>query len=87
MLLSQRRASLREEPKWLMPETPLEIGSEMAKLVLEMRDNGGEAGAKKRRLEMLAEHFLGITGTKQQSDSLGGIEIGSRRLTGVNLTM
>ena len=60
MLLSQRRASLREEPKWLMPETPLEIGSEMAKLVLEMRDNGGEAGAKKRRLEMLAEHFLDV---------------------------
>ena len=70
MLLAQRNASLRSEPDSTIPETPIEIGSEMAKLILEMRDNVRNAGVKKRRLELLAEHLLRIAGREQESDSI-----------------
>jgi hypothetical protein len=70
MLLAQPHASLRSEPKWLMPDTPMEIAAEMARLVLEMRDKGVSAGVQKRRLELLAEHFLRITAPVPQSDSV-----------------
>jgi hypothetical protein len=39
----------------------MEIGFEMAQIVLEMRE-GAKAGSNWRRLELLAEHFLKITG-------------------------
>jgi hypothetical protein len=35
LLLAQRSASLRSEPEWSTPETPMEIATEMARLVLE----------------------------------------------------
>jgi hypothetical protein len=82
LLLAQRHASLRSEPRLPTPDTTMEIASEMAHLVLEMRDNGRNAGVKKQRLELLAEHFLRIVG--QGVDS---IEIGNRRLDAVTLTM
>jgi site-specific DNA-adenine methylase len=45
-----------------IPDSPMEIASEMARLVLNMRDSSRNAGSNKRRLEFLAEHFLRITG-------------------------
>jgi hypothetical protein len=86
MLLAQRHASLRSEPEWSIPHTPMEIATEVAKLVLEMRDNSRDAGAKKQRLELLAEHFLRITENRSQSDSIDSIEIGNRTPR-VTLTM
>src|SRR5439155_23744626 len=38
MLLAQRHASLRYESDSTIPDTPMEIGNEMARLVLEIRD-------------------------------------------------
>jgi hypothetical protein len=86
MLLAQRHASLRSEPEWSIPETPMGIAAEMARLVLEMRDNSRNAGEKKQRLELLAERFLQFAGQEQQSDSIDGAEIGNRT-SGVTLTM
>jgi hypothetical protein len=45
-----------------IPGSPMEIASEMARLVLEMRDHRQNTGSNKQRLELLAEHFLKITG-------------------------
>ena len=41
----------------------MDIAAEMARLVLEMRDNSRNVGVKKQRLELLAEHFVRITET------------------------
>ena len=65
----------------------MEIANEMARLVLEIRDNSRNAGVKKHTLELLAEHFLRITTTASQSDSIDSIEIGNRTPGGANLTM
>ena len=62
------------------------IATEMARIVLEMRDTKQNAGIKKQRLELLAEHFLRVTQNGSQSDSIDGIEIGNRT-PGVTLTM
>ncbi|MGA8622803.1 MAG: hypothetical protein WB660_30305 [Candidatus Sulfotelmatobacter sp.] len=70
MLLAQRLASLRSEPEWSIPDTPIEIATEMSRLVLEMRDNVRNAGVKKQRLELLAEHFLRITEQEKKSDCM-----------------
>jgi hypothetical protein len=51
----------------------MEIATEMSRLVLEMRDTSRNAGVKKQRLELLAEHFLRITGQERESDSMLGI--------------
>jgi hypothetical protein len=64
----------------------MEIASEMARLVLEMRDNGLNAGVRKQRLELLADNFLRITENRSQPDSIDGIEI-RNRTPGVTLTM
>jgi hypothetical protein len=64
----------------------VEIATEMAKLVLEMRENIRNVGVKKQRLELLAEHFLRITENRDQSDSIDSIEIGNRT-PGITLTM
>ena len=73
MLLAQRHAVLRSEPKSSTPDTPMGIAAEMARLVLEMRDNSRNEKQTKRRLELLAEHFLRITGQVTQSDSVPGV--------------
>lgn len=49
---------MRWEPESEIPQTPLGIAAEMAKLVLEMRDTDRNAGAKKQKLELLAEPCL-----------------------------
>jgi len=68
MLLAQPRASLRSVTE-LVLDSPMEIALEMARLVLEMRDNGRKAGVNKQRLEMLAQRFLEISGEDTPSDS------------------
>jgi hypothetical protein len=52
-----------------------------------MRNNEQNAGAKEQRLELLAEHFLRMTGQKRQSESNDGIEIGNDAQTAVTVTM
>jgi hypothetical protein len=42
--------------------------------LLEMRDNGRNAGVKKRRLELLAESFLRIIGQERESDSAAQLD-------------
>jgi hypothetical protein len=85
MLLAQPHAGLRSEPNSTIPDTPLEIASEMARIVLEMKN--GRNARLKQRLEMLAEHFLRMTGQGQdgESDSIDGIEIGNRRSGGISV--
>jgi hypothetical protein len=51
----------------------MELATEMARLVLEMRDRSKNAKVKKKRLEPLTEHFLRITGQVAQSDSLSRV--------------
>ena len=51
-----------------------------------MGDTVRNEGAKKQRLEPLAEHFLQITENGSQSDPIDSIESGNRTL-GVTLTM
>ena len=58
--LAQRRAELRQEPELLIRNAPMEIAAEMARLVVEMRDQ--RTGSDWERLKILAEHFLRITG-------------------------
>ena len=71
MLLAQRRASLRQEPERSIPDTPMEIAGEIARLVLEKRDGGhNNVKVKGKRLELLAERFLRIT---EQADSILGV--------------
>jgi hypothetical protein len=45
-----------------------------------------DAGVKKRRLELLAEHFLRLTGQNRESGSIDSVEIHYRRPSSVNLT-
>ncbi len=64
----------------------MEIATEMAKLVLEMRDGVPNAGEKRQRHELLAEHFLRIAGQDDESDSAASLQNASRT-PGVTLTM
>jgi hypothetical protein len=68
LLLAQRSASLRSEPDSTIPDTPIEIATGMAQLVLEMK-NGRDARLR-QRLELLAEHFLHVTGQSGESGSI-----------------
>jgi hypothetical protein len=86
MLLAQPRASLRSEPDSTIPGTPMEIASEMARLVLEMRDGSQNTKVNRQRLELLAQRFLEITGRASESDS-AGIGIANRTPGRVTLTM
>jgi hypothetical protein len=52
----------------------MEIATEMARLVLQMRDSTRNAGVKKRRLELLAERFLEITGHERDCDSTAQLD-------------
>ena len=87
LLLAQRHARLRSEPEWSIPDSPIGIAAEMARLVLEMRDNGRNAGVRKQRLELLAEGFLRITGHKRESDCMSRFESANRTAAGVTVTM
>jgi hypothetical protein len=53
------------------------IATEMARLVLEMRDASQNEKQMKQRLELLAEHFLRITG----QDTRGGQPMKDRGCT------
>jgi hypothetical protein len=52
----------------------------MSRLVLERRDDSRNAGVKKQRLEVLADHFLRTTGQERESDSIAhiGKAVGAR---------
>lgn len=65
----------------------MEIASEMARLVLEMRDDGRNEKQKKQKLELLAQHFLRIAGLERQSDSIARVEITTRTPGKVTFTM
>jgi site-specific DNA-adenine methylase len=83
LLLAQPHASLRSEPEWSIPDTPMEIATEMSQLVLEMRDTNSNEKQRKQRLELLAEHFLRITG--QDREGIDEITHSDRRSpAGVN---
>jgi hypothetical protein len=71
MLLAQPHAGLRSEPEWSIPNTPMEVATEMSKLVLEMKDTSRNGKQEKQRLELLAEHFLRITGQERNPESVG----------------
>jgi site-specific DNA-adenine methylase len=58
--LAEARRRLRDRVDMTGPETPIEIASEMARLVLEMRHTHQNSGLR-RRLERLAETFLDLT--------------------------
>jgi hypothetical protein len=49
---------LRYEPESLLSGTPMEIASQMAQLIFQMRENSQTLD----RLERLAQQFLAITG-------------------------
>lgn len=59
----------------------------MSRLVLEMRDSSQNANLKKKRLELLAQHFLRITGQSKESGSIAPIQNANRTAGGVTLTM
>ena len=44
----------------------MKTATEMSRLVLEMRDNSQNGLQNKRKLELLAEHFLRITGQDRE---------------------
>jgi hypothetical protein len=52
-----------------------------------MRDTSRNGKQTKQRLELLAEHFLRITGQIRESDSIDSIDIANRTPGGVSLTM
>ncbi len=64
--LIEARAGLRQESEWSIPNAPIEIATEMSRLVLESRDINAKPDIRKR-IEVLAEHFLKVTG--QEPDS------------------
>jgi len=67
----------RYQPTRIGACDPLEIASEMARLVLEMGDGGTKSGSNWERLKILAEHFLRIAGhsrvARGKSDSFANI--------------
>jgi site-specific DNA-adenine methylase len=69
--LAQARLAkrLRSEPEWSIPETPMEIATEMSRLVLDMRSNRHNTPANKKKLERLAVRFLKVAEQEQNSVS------------------
>jgi hypothetical protein len=86
LLMAQRRASLRSEPISSTPDTPMEIATEMSRLVLEMRE-GDKGGKLKKRIEFLAERFLRVTGQSKEAGSIAPIQNANRVPHRVTLTM
>ena len=85
--LAQPDAALRSEPDWSIPDTPTEIASEMARLVLDLRDTNANEKPRKQRPELLAEHFLHITGQETESDSVVSLGKSSSEPSYTNLRM
>jgi len=73
LLLAQRNAGLRSEPELSIPDTPIEIATEMSRLVLAMRERGQNPRLK-QRLEILAQHFLRITGQERNPKGVGQLQ-------------
>ena len=62
--LTEARGRFRDRPDLtVVPDTPMEIASDMARIILEMRHAHQNTGLK-QRLELLAEHFLHLTDCK-----------------------
>ena len=66
--LAEARRRLLDRPKLTVPDTPMEIATEMAHLVLKMRETGQNTRLR-QRLELLAESFLHLTGERQREQS------------------
>jgi hypothetical protein len=64
----------------------MEIGSEMARIILHMRQSGKNTKVNRQRLELLAQSFLEITGQGSGSDS-AGVGFANRTPGRVTLTM
>jgi hypothetical protein len=79
-------ASLRSVTD-LALDSPMEIGSEMARIILHMRRSGQNTKANRQRLELLAEHFLRVSGQESASGSIAPIQSANRTPGGVTLTM
>jgi hypothetical protein len=62
--LAEARGRMRDQSDLAVPDGPVEIASEMAHLVLEMRHAGQKSGLK-QKLELLAETFLRVTGLRR----------------------
>jgi len=62
--LAEARGRLRDQPDSTVCDTPMEIASEMARLVLEMRQ-ADQNTRLTQRLELLAETFLRVTGQRR----------------------
>jgi hypothetical protein len=76
--VAELRAELRSEPDLTLPETPMEIATEMAWLVLEM-GHISQSRRLRQRLELLAENFLRVIdqrrvkeGAAQCIENVGG---------------
>ena len=72
--LAESRGRLGDRTDLTMPDTPMEIASEMARLVLGMR-HGQKDTVSKRRLELLAETFLDLT-AQRRLEEVGSSLIG-----------
>jgi site-specific DNA-adenine methylase len=66
--LAEVRGRLRDRTDMTVPETPMEIASEMAHLVVKMRGSVQNSELK-QRLELLAETFLHLTAQRRLKES------------------
>ena len=64
----------------------MEIATEMARLVLDMRDSSRNEKQNKQRLELLAEQFLRLTGHTER-DSIAPTPKANRTTGRATLTM
>jgi hypothetical protein len=85
--LAEARGRLSNQPDLTLPDTPMEIASEMAHLVVKMRHTHQNTGLR-QRLELLADTFLHLTARPQleeaESSSTGwrlNFEVGRRTFT------
>jgi hypothetical protein len=71
--VAQRHASLRSEPDSTIPDTPIEIATEMARWYWKCVTPAENEKQRRHRLELLAESFLRLTGQTER-DSIAPIE-------------
>lgn len=86
-VLAEARGRLLDPTDLTVPETPMGIASEMARLVLKMR-HAGQNARLTQRLELLAEKFLDLTGQRRLGESatiesLGG-HVAGTPVTNIN---
>jgi hypothetical protein len=70
-----------------LPKQRLSDLRSLCAVVLEMRDTNQNAGIKKQRLELLAEHFLRVTRQGSESDSMSRFESSHPPRAGLTVTM